>query len=61
MRSSAFYELLSNQHKEALDMIALKISRIVSSDGNFRDHWHDIQGYAALGEKACKVKNEILK
>lgn len=38
---------------EALDMIALKLSRILSGQANFKDHWDDIAGYAKLGSEAC--------
>ena len=41
------------QH-EALDMICLKISRIITGDPNFKDHWDDIAGYATLAAKDCK-------
>lgn len=34
--------------REALEMIALKISRIVTGDPNHADSWHDIAGYAKL-------------
>jgi hypothetical protein len=44
---------LSSVHKEALDMIALKLSRILSGQANFKDHWADIAGYAKLAEEAC--------
>lgn len=37
-------------HKEALDMIALKISRILSGQGGYADHWDDIAGYATLAK-----------
>lgn len=40
-------------HKEALDMIALKLSRILSGQANFKDHWRDCAGYAMLAEQAC--------
>lgn len=40
-------------HLEALDMIALKLSRILSGQANFKDHWDDIAGYAKLGSEAC--------
>ena len=40
-------------HREALDMIALKLSRILSGQANFKDHWDDIAGYAKLGSEAC--------
>ena len=44
---------IRNIHLEALDLIATKISRILSGDAEYSDHWHDIQGYARLAEKAC--------
>jgi len=40
-------------HAEALDMIALKLSRILSGQANFKDHWDDIAGYAKLASEAC--------
>lgn len=40
-------------HREALDMIALKLSRILSGQANFKDHWEDISGYAKLASEAC--------
>lgn len=51
--TDAWFEL-SPEHKEALDSIALKIGRIINGDPNYSDNWHDIQGYARLGERACK-------
>lgn len=48
------YEPLIDVHKESLDMIALKISRILSGQANFKDHWDDIAGYAKLGSEACE-------
>lgn len=41
------------EQREALDMIALKISRILSGQAHFKDHWDDIAGYAKLGAEAC--------
>ena len=38
--------------REALDMIALKLSRILSGHTNFRDHWDDIAGYAHLAAES---------
>jgi hypothetical protein len=40
--------------REALEMIAQKIARILNGDPNYRDNWHDIQGYARLAEERCK-------
>ncbi len=39
--------------REAIDMIALKLSRICSGQAHFRDHWDDIAGYAKLASEAC--------
>lgn len=41
---------LQPHQREALDMIAVKISRILSGDPNHADHWDDIAGYAYLGK-----------
>lgn len=39
---------LSFDKREALDMIATKIARIINGDQDFKDHWEDIEGYANL-------------
>lgn len=43
---------LDPAQREALDMIASKMARILSGNCNEPDHWQDIAGYAALGERA---------
>lgn len=43
---------LSKGQREAIDMICVKLSRIVVGNPNEPDHWADIQGYARLGEKS---------
>jgi hypothetical protein len=40
---------LSPQQQEALEMICVKIARIVCGDANHKDSWLDISGYAHLG------------
>lgn len=52
MRAAGYLEL-DPVHIEALDMIALKISRIVSGKAEVADHWADVAGYAKLGEEIC--------
>jgi hypothetical protein len=42
------WDELPLDHKEALHMIALKISRICSGQATHKDHWDDIAGYATL-------------
>ena len=39
---------MTSDKSEALDMIALKLSRIVTGSPNVKDHWLDIAGYATL-------------
>jgi hypothetical protein len=39
---------LENDQKEALEMIAHKIGRIINGDPNYADSWIDIAGYAKL-------------
>lgn len=39
---------LSYDKREALDMIAHKIGRILNGDPEYHDSWHDIAGYAKL-------------
>lgn len=41
---------LPDMHRQALEVIADKIARILSGDPNYADNWHDIQGYAKLVE-----------
>lgn len=46
----ARWVMLSDVQKQALEVIADKIARILSGDPNYADNWHDIQGYAKLVE-----------
>ena len=39
---------LADDQKEALEMIAHKIARILNGDPNYVDSWIDIAGYAQL-------------
>lgn len=50
-KSSNWNELkMAKDQMEALDMIAVKVSRILSGDPDYSDNWHDIQGFAKLVE-----------
>jgi len=50
MRLTNKWGALEADQKEALEMIAHKISRILNGDPNYADSWHDIAGYATLVE-----------
>ena len=39
---------LSDDQKEALEMVAHKIGRILNGDPDYHDSWHDIVGYTKL-------------
>jgi hypothetical protein len=47
---------LQADQKEALEMIAHKIGRVLNGDPNYADSWHDIAGYATLVEKELHKK-----
>jgi hypothetical protein len=49
MSTGRNWSVLRDTQREALELIAMKIARILSGDHNFRDHWDDIEGYAELG------------
>lgn len=55
LRNSPNWDGMVPMQKEALDMIATKMSRIVSGDPMHEDHWDDIAGYAFLGKGGHKL------
>lgn len=55
-RATPMWEQLADHQKEALDMIANKISRILNADFNHADSWHDIAGYATLVENILNAE-----
>ena len=48
IRQGESYRLLKADQKEALEMIATKVGRIVNGDPDYLDSWLDIQGYCQL-------------
>lgn len=55
LRLNGHWHTIDPSIREALDMIAHKMSRIVCGKSSYRDHWDDIAGYATL------VSREIQK
>lgn len=53
MRSTEGWERLDAVKRQALTVIADKIARILNGDPEYKDNWHDIQGYAKLAEDRC--------
>lgn len=52
-RSSRNWTDMPDEHREALDHIAGKLSRILSGQSMFADHWADLAGYAELAKAKC--------
>lgn len=52
-RASPKWEAMPPVHREALDMMACKLSRILSGQSNVADHWADLAGYATLAREVC--------
>lgn len=53
------WPLLDPEHKHALLMICVKMSRLMSGNPNVADHWHDIAGYAALVENKINDPHDL--
>mgnify|MGYP001330036247 CR=1 FL=1 len=54
MHNSSKWDYLSSIQREALDMTAHKIGRILAGDPDHKDHWDDIAGYATLVARELK-------
>jgi hypothetical protein len=50
MGTGCRWDSLAADQREALEMIAHKIGRILNGDPDYADSWHDIAGYAKLVE-----------
>ena len=48
MEKGKNWTALDPDERECLDMIAVKIARILNGDPHYHDSWHDIGGYAKL-------------
>ena len=53
-RSSPRWPQIPPAQREALDMIATKMSRILSGQADRVCHWEDVEGYARLAREACQ-------
>ena len=49
--TQGYQERLNPVQRQALDVIADKIARILSGDPDYADNWHDILGYSRLVEE----------
>ena len=51
MQEAPNWPALADDQREALDMVAHKIGRILNGDPDYLDSWHDIIGYVRLVEQ----------
>ena len=61
MQSQPGWLNLADDQKEALDMVAHKIGRILNGDPSYIDSWTDIIGYTRLVEKRLIDEQEAMK
>jgi hypothetical protein len=60
MRTAPGYKKLNHAQEDALEMFAVKISRILNGDPNYADNWMDIAGYASLvAEDLTKFERKL--
>lgn len=52
-RATEHWQHLDDTEKEAMDMIAIKFSRVLSGKSLERQHWEDVEGYARLVVREC--------
>jgi hypothetical protein len=55
MRNTPNWQKLDPVHREGLEMIAHKISRILNGNPNNEDSWVDIEGYANIVRKRLSL------
>lgn len=53
LHSAPNWLTLNAMQREALEMIAHKIGRVLAGRSDFKDHWDDIAGYAKLVADRC--------
>lgn len=56
MKNTRNWNRLRPDQQEALEMIAVKISRILMGDPDYIDNWHDIEGYARLVKRRLQAE-----
>lgn len=56
MMDSPNWWKMADDQREALEMVAHKIGRILNGDPDYHDSWHDIAGYATLVADRLRAK-----
>lgn len=58
-RAELGWDMLTDTEREAMDMIALKFSRLLSGKALELQHWEDVVGYARLAENLAKHQPDV--
>lgn len=58
MHAAPKWDALAPDQKEALEMNAHKVGRILNGDPDYIDSWHDIGGYVRLVEQRLEAANQ---
>ena len=58
-RGSPNWQHMNDGQKEALEMIAVKLARLLNGNPQFPDHWNDISGYGKLGSNSIENLDSI--
>ena len=58
-RGSPNWQHMNDGQKEALEMIAVKIARLLNGNPQFPDHWDDLAGYGTLGSNSIENLDSI--
>ena len=58
MRTGRNWDKLADDQREALEMVAHKVGRILNGDPDYIDSWHDIIGYVRLVEVRLCTQSE---
>lgn len=61
MQATPNWAMLEDDQKEALEMTAHKIGRILNGDPNYRDSWHDIVGYIRLVDQRLELREKAVE
>lgn len=56
LRNGPTWNQMRPVHREGIDQIAAKLSRIVCGDPEYDDNWRDIAGYGTITADRCRKK-----
>jgi len=57
-RKGTNWNSMEKHKRMTLDLISMKISRILEGDSDFDDHWDDIIGYVTKTKEFINVKSK---